>query len=125
MGPGDMYAAYVKERLGLEVEVEPGKGFATWRLMYDPGDAAFMQQSNIRDVYLADIYVEPEHRKNGVASALAERVAERGSERGATRMLGSVDTRANTRTDALKAILAAGFQVERVDGPVIWVSRKI
>lgn len=109
----EMYAAYVRERTGAEVLIDPGKGFATWKM------------TSPDEVYIVDIYVAPEFRKSGVAAGLADRIAGVALATGASRLLGSVETVAETRTDALKALLAYGFAVDRVIGSVIWLSKEI
>lgn len=109
-----MLTAYQKERQGAELEHEPGKGFATWKLLPD-------QQA----IYLIDIFVSPDFRRLGVASALADRVAARGKAAGMPKMLGTVDARSETRTEAIKAILASGFEFTRVDGQMLVFTREI
>lgn len=124
MQPVDLYAAYVRERMGGEVEIEPGKGFATWKLL-DVDPLVAQQTGGRRDAYLVDIFVAPDFRREGLAYSLANRVAEKAKKRGATRMIGSVETRALTRSDATKAILAAGFELTHVEGTVIWFAKEI
>ena len=70
-----MLSAYQRERQGAELEIEPGKGFATWKLLFDPTHPAPLP---VRDVYLVDIYVAPDHRRTGLASQLTDRVAAKG-----------------------------------------------
>lgn len=107
-----LYSAYVKERGGAEVLMDAeGRGFATWRAV---GDDA---------VYLVDIYVIPECRKNGVAASLADRIVAAARDGGAKRLLGSVDSRTSGATDSLKALLAYGMLLERVEGPMLWFTK--
>lgn len=113
-----MLAAYQRERQGAELEIDEGKGFATWKLLPAVADAPV-------SVYLVDIFVAPDFRKQGVASALADRVAARGKARGAKRLIGTVDVRNETRTDAIKAILASGFSFSHVDGQMLVFTREI
>jgi GNAT superfamily N-acetyltransferase len=130
MDPVEMLAAYELERQGTRTEIEPGKGFATWKLLFDPsiGEAAqgqLAQQPPPRDAYLVDIFVAPEYRKNGVAGSLAERVSLAAKALGANRLVGTVDTGARTRATAMLAMLSYGFEFDRVDGSLLVFTRGI
>lgn len=126
-----MFAAYSKEREGVETEIEPEKGFATWKMIPPVSREQFQQlaQQGIEPAapaaWLIDIFVAPDYRKNGVASTLADRVAAAAKAQGATKLLGSVDARNHTRTAAMKAILAGGFEFTHVDGQMLWFARPI
>lgn len=119
-----MLAAYSKEREGVLTEIEPEKGFATWKMIPPPPPQAMNPQPE-KSAWLIDIFVAPEYRKNGVASTLADRVAAAAKAQGATKLLGSVDARNHTRTAAMKAILAGGFEFTHVDGQMLWFARPI
>lgn len=108
-----LHASYVKERTGADVLIEPGKGFASWKAV------------GADTVYIVDIFVAPEHRKNGAAKALADRIVEAAREAGAKWLLGSVDSRAENRTESLKALLAYGMELDRIEGPMIWLRKEI
>jgi GNAT superfamily N-acetyltransferase len=126
MDPVEMLAAYELERQGTKTEIEPGKGFATWKLLFDPknpnGGFAAPQP---RDAYLVDIFVAPEYRKNGVAAGLANRISLAAKGLGANRLIGTVDTGANTRSTAILAMLSYGFEFDRVDGSLLVFTREI
>lgn len=115
-----MFAAYEKERQGVETEVDPhGHGFVTWKPLWSG------QVPPPRDAYVVDIYVVPEHRKNGVASRLNAVVAEKAKAIGATRLIGTIDSRNLTRTPTMKAMLANGYEFDRVDGFMLVFSKEI
>lgn len=117
MDPVELLASYSKERFGCETEIDPGRGFATWKMMEPVGDH--------RGVYLVDIYVAPAFRRGGVAAALADRVAALGKALGADRIIGSVETQSATATEAMKAILAYGFKISHVVGSMVYLEKVI
>jgi GNAT superfamily N-acetyltransferase len=113
MDPVALLASYARERFGCETENDPGKGFATWKML-DP-----------TSVYLVDIYVGPDFRRSGVAAELANRVAALALKAGAKRMIGSVETKSATATEAMKAILAYGFKITHVEGSMIYLAKEL
>jgi len=110
----ELHAAYVKERTGADVLMDPeGRGFASWKAV---GDEA---------VYVVDVYVIPECRRNGVAKTLVDRIAAVARDAGAKRLLGSVDSRAENRTESITALLGYGMRLDRVEGPTLWLSKEL
>lgn len=92
-----MYADYIKEREGFEtIEVE--NGFATYKRL------------NEDEFYLRDIFVENEHRVNGIAKILSGSVAKIAKEAGATKLIGSVHLRGNGVEVSLLAVMGDGFK---------------
>ena len=108
-----LLASYARERFGCDTEIDPGRGFATWKMIDATG------------VYLVDIYVGPDFRRSGVAAKLTDRVAAMAHKLGATRMIGSVETKSATATEAMKAILAYGFKITHVDGSMIYLVKDL
>jgi GNAT superfamily N-acetyltransferase len=94
------FGEYVKETLGREI-VECSYGFATYSIAAP-------------EVYIEDIYVVPEMRKNGSASKLADEIKKRALALGCTYMVGTVNMLAKNPTTSLKVLLAYGFKLERV-----------
>lgn len=92
-----LYAKYVKERANKEC-LETEQGFAIY-VVWEDG------------VYIEDIYVLPEFRKSGVASALADEIVLKAKELKKKRIYGSVCPQANGATDSLKILLAYGFKL--------------
>lgn len=110
-----MQATYIRERSGADVLIEPGKGFATWKFL------------SPTDVYIVDLFVAPEYRRSGVGTQLADQIVAGAKAAGATRLIGSVDARSETRTDALRGLLAYGMSFDRIgdDGRMLWLSKEI
>ena len=109
----DLYAAYLAERGGAELVADPeGRGFATFA-------------PTSEGMRVVDIFVRPEHRKSGVAAALADRIATIAKERAFTALIGTVDPRTNGATTSLRAQLAYGFEVVEVRGPLIVLKKEI
>lgn len=94
-----MYAAYLNERTNDEI-LETEKGFATFRYLND-----------FKTVYIVDIYVRPDFRKDGIAGALADTIVEMAKASGATELLGTVAPSAKNSTDSLKVLLAYGMKL--------------
>jgi len=98
------YALYVKEREGYET-LEDEKGFASF--IYLPESKA---------VYLRDIFVRKEFRKEGIAAAYADRIAFEAKLKGYTTLIGSVDPRANGAKES-KFVLEAYGMKPKAKGP--------
>lgn len=94
-----MYADYLKERLGDGL-VETPHGFATYRF------------TDEKSCYIVDIYVDPAHRKKGIAGDLADHITEIAKARGCTRLLGSVVPSSHGSTDSVRVLLAYGMRLD-------------
>lgn len=106
-----LYAKYVKERENKDM-LELEHGFASYIWLKD-------------HVYIVDIYVEPEHRKSGLASQMADSIAELAVQKGYRKLLGSVDTTAAGCTNSMKVLLSYGFKLLRCDGQLIFLEKDI
>jgi ribosomal protein S18 acetylase RimI-like enzyme len=93
-----LYANYVKERSGKEI-VESEQGFATYSFTEDKG------------VYIEDIYVLPDFRQLGAASALADEVVARALKEGCDKLYGTVCPTAKNSTASLKVLLGYGMRL--------------
>lgn len=93
-----LYADYINERTGKEI-VESDKGFATYYFHKD-------------GCYIEDIYVQPDYRKSGEASNMANKIAEIAKSKGINKLYGTVCPSANNSTDSLKVLLAYGFKLD-------------
>jgi GNAT superfamily N-acetyltransferase len=107
-----MYAAYVAETTHGHV-LETEQGFATY--VY-PDDAT---------VYVKEIYIHPDFRKRGVASAITDRIEEEAKQRGCSKMLGSVVPSAKGSTSSMKALLAYGFEIDSSSADFILLRKAI
>jgi predicted GNAT family acetyltransferase len=105
-----LYGDYIRERLGDEI-VEDETGFATYRFL------------NEKQVYIVDIYIVPEFRKKGAATALADKVVEAAKQRGCMELIGSVVPQAKGSTDSLRVLLGYGMSLQSA-GPDLILFRK-
>lgn len=94
-----LYADYLKERTEDQI-LENDQGFITYRFM------------DSLTCYIVDIYVRPEHRKQRVASDIADLVMEIAKNRGCTKLLGSVVPSAKGSTTSLKVLLGYGMTLK-------------
>jgi GNAT superfamily N-acetyltransferase len=101
------YLEYITEREGLSY-INCKEGLAIYKKI------------NKDTVYLQDIFVNPEYRKQGVATMIADKVADIAKENGCTYMLGSVCADANGATASLKVLLAYGFELKSVSGNMVY-----
>ncbi len=92
-----LYAQYLKERTNDKI-VEIEHGFATYRY-----------QDDGKTVYIVDIFVKREFRKDGFATKMADRIAKEAKEKGCTKMLGSVVPSAKNSTISMQVLLAYGM----------------
>jgi len=98
--PPSMYAQYLRE-LTTDSIIETDFGFATYRFLADA-----------KTVYLADIFVLPNHRKKDVATNLADQVADIARKQGYTKMIGGVRPSANGSTISIQVLLGYGMTVQ-------------
>jgi GNAT superfamily N-acetyltransferase len=106
-----MYPAYLKEREGFDT-VSTDTGFATYKITGD-------------ECYLRDIYVTPEHRKDGVASALADAVCEIAKNRGCHWLVGSVSPAANNSHASLLVLIAYGMRLKKAEQDMVYFYKRI
>lgn len=94
-----MFADYIKEREGVNL-LETEHGFAIYVITG-------------KEIYLRDIFVKKEFRKQGIASQIADKVAEIGKKAGCNIMSGSVVPSMVGSTASLKTLLAYGMRVHQ------------
>lgn len=95
----EMYIDFLKEHRGDEV-IRNDMGFAVYRYL-DPGI-----------VYVVDIYVVPEFRKHGVASALADKIVEAAKLIDCNKMVGTVVPSAKNSTESLMVLVGYGMKLK-------------
>ena len=93
-----MFADYIKERLGKEI-IETDKGFATYSFTKD-------------GVYVEDIYVKPDFRRERVAWDLLDQIAEIALNQGVRMMYGSCVPSTTGATEAMSAAIKYGFKLD-------------
>lgn len=106
-----MWKDYVFEREGVEV-LEHEHGFS---LVKQVGDA----------LYLQDVYVVPEFRRQGVGRSMLEIVEVVAAERGLKKVITSCDPKANDSTESMKAILACGFRMHTCENNLVYLIKEI
>lgn len=106
-----MYAKYLKEREGSEI-VEKVEGFMVLKFLED-------------SVYLQDIYVLPEFRKQGMGRKMLEELEILARDAGFSSIVGSCCPTANGSTESLKAILACGFKLRNCEKDIIFLVKDI
>lgn len=102
----NLYKQYLKERTNTDI-VESEFGFATYTITN-------------KDCYIEDIYIVKEKRKSYEASKLASKIQKIAIASNCTRLLGSVDLKANSPTTSMKALLGFGFKVLSSTENFIW-----
>lgn len=75
--------------------------------------------------YIKDIYVLPDHRKDGVASNLADKVVGEAKKLGCTMLVGSVCPSANRATDSMKVLLCYGMKISHIEKDLIFMVKEI
>lgn len=93
-----MYFEYLTERRPECKILKNNKGFAVY---------SYIDEA----VYIEEIYVKPEYRKEDVASQLSEVIQQEAKGLGYEILLGSVSPSANGSTDSLKVLLAHGMSL--------------
>lgn len=106
-----MYAAYLKERQNVDL-VEVEHGFATYSL-----------EENY--IYLQDLYVVPEKRKEGIGVELMNIVAQIGKEAGKDRMLGSVSPSTKFSTTMTQIMFGLNFKILSSSQDIIYFVKEI
>lgn len=94
-----LYGQYIQERTDRQI-IETDYGFATYAFTDD------------KTVYIEDIYIIPEHRSSGLASAIADEIAVIAKQKGCSRMMGSVVPSAKNSTDSVKVLIAYGMKLQ-------------
>jgi ribosomal protein S18 acetylase RimI-like enzyme len=91
------YSDYLRERTSDDI-IETDKGFVTYRI-----------QENEKSVYIIDIYVHPDFRREKVASVMADEVVTIAKQRGCTKLFGSVVPTCKGANASLKVLLGYGM----------------
>jgi GNAT superfamily N-acetyltransferase len=107
-----LYGQYLKERTSTGI-IETEEGFATFEYV------------NESIVYIKDLYIIPEKRKEGVATRLADKIVEEAVQAGRTQLLGSVDVTAKGAETSIKVLEAYGMKATKVAEPMIFYVKEI
>lgn len=106
-----LYAQYVIERERAEI-IEQDWGFAVYKLHKD-------------HVYLQDIYVIEQERKNGRGVELMNEVASRAKMAGLTQMIGSVAPSTPFADSMLKIMQGLGFKLLSASEDMVYLIKEI
>lgn len=106
------YGQYIKERTDKGI-VETADGFATFEYVADDV------------VYIVDLYVVPERRKQRVAATIADKICEAAVKDGKKYLLGSVDVTAKGAETSINVLEAYGMKPYKVAEPMIFYIKPI
>src|SRR5665213_2542353 len=106
------YGQYLTERSGRGI-VENEDGFATFEYVSDD------------IVYIVDLFVVPEKRRQRVAANLADKIVEAAAEHGCKYLLGSVDATAKGAEASIQVLERYGMKPYRVAEPMIFYIKEI
>lgn len=108
-----VYARYRYEREGLTT-IEKDYGFITFKIL-----------DNETTCFIQDLYIVPEKRMTGLGADLANEVAAYAKAQNCVQLAATVCPSAGSATDAIKAILAYGFQLVGSDTQLVYLSKEI
>lgn len=95
----DLYAEYIAERESRALYLDPeGRGFLTYSF-HDDGNT----------LYIADIYVKPEFRREGLAAKMADKITDFAKSKGAQVVLGSIARHLPSAEASRKILLSWGM----------------
>jgi len=92
----ELYAAYIKEREGMDL-IEKDYGFCTYKIINDY-------------IYLADMFITKENRKNDLTRVLLEEVTSVGKNNDCKFVLGSFCLDTNNWQSGKALVKALGFK---------------
>ncbi len=108
-----MYARYLSERTSDEI-LEVPWGFATYRYLDDN-----------KTVYIVDLWIDPDFRKLGKASDLADQIVKLAKEKGCTKLFGSVVPTTKNSTISMKVLLGYGMTLESATNNFVLMKKEI
>lgn len=106
------YADYLKERTNDNI-LETEYGFVTYRYL------------NEKQVYIIDIYVDPLHRKQGIAAKMATAIAMEAKSLGCSEMLGTVIASTKGAKESLLILFAYGMDLSKIENNIIILKKDI
>lgn len=109
----NLYKSYLKERENAEV-LARSNGFIVYKHLPES-----------RATYITEVYVQPEARRTGLASELANIVTEIARSQGHTKLIGSVSPSASDSTGSLWLLLKYGFKLQSSADDIIYMSKEI
>ena len=107
-----LYAEYLKEKTSDQI-IENEKGFITYRYVDE------------KTVYIIDLFILPDFRRDHVASLLADSIVEEAKKKGCTKLLGSVVPSNKNSNTSLKVLLGYGMVLESSSNDFIVFKKEI
>jgi GNAT superfamily N-acetyltransferase len=107
-----VWTEYIKEREGAEV------------LSFDFGFAVVKHEEGFC-LYLQDVYIKPEFRKQGYGRKIVEIVEASARSLGLKKIVTSCCPTAIGSTDSILAILACGFQLQSCADDIIYLDKEL
>ena len=107
-----MYFDYIKERRPDCRVLKHDFGFAIYSFTNDA-------------VYIEEIYVKPDFRKENIASQLSETIQQEALGLGYKKLLGSVSASAEGSTDSIRVLLSHGMSLLSSQDDLIWFSKEL
>lgn len=101
-----LYGQYIKERENREI-IEILEGFISYSVLDE-------------ECFISDLYVQPEHRRYGVCSQLADQVADIAREKGCKYLTSSVYLNTTDPTLSVQVILGYGFKLLKSENNIIY-----
>ena len=104
-----LYKQYLKERCQQELYCVP-HGFLTYEMV------------DAHTLYIADIYIEPEYRRTGLATVMADTIVK---QTGAKLVLGTIDPNVPSAHDSLLVLLAYGMVLDGYDHNLLRLKKDV
>lgn len=106
-----LYSSYLTERTYDQI-IEHAYGFATYRFLEDR-------------VYIVDIYIRPENRKQGFATKIANEIVDLAKAQGMKKVIGTVCPSAKGSTESLMVLLGYGMRLQSSGQDFIVMEKEI
>lgn len=108
------YGDYIKEKECKEI-IEDHRGFAAFRVFPE-----------LKQLWIADFYLAPEHRKSMIGYSLFTDLEKVCQERDLNEMVCQVFTKSMNPEQSLMAVLKLGFKIMHIqDNHIIYLSRQV
>lgn len=107
-----MYKKYVEEQLDNRFVHETDYGFMTY---FKNGEV----------LQLEEIYIEPQLRRQGLASSFYDAAVKKGKELGCSQLKGSIIIGTNNAEASMNCLLKNKFKLHYNDGIMIYLKREI
>ena len=112
----NMWFEYQRERFKDFMVLEKDYGFATY---------SYLELESTNGVYIEDIYIVPDERKNNRASELSNEIQDIAKKQGMTHLFGSVATDAEGADTSIKVLQAHGMKFLSSTNEIIWFIKEI